>query len=180
MAVRMSPFIWNGLACEKNQGATEMTYTSAHPKVIEKPVAGNLSGHSLFGFRPEPEDVQPDAFHPLLPPSPDGFKTVRMLKGADIILCPLHDVSYFEAQGKYTRVVLAEQEGLLQMGLSAVEAKLPGYQFMKIHRSLIVNISKMQRIKRDEFGRMALYVLGRTEALVISRPYERLFRVGIY
>lgn len=157
-----------------------MTYSSVHSKIIDQPVSGNLSPHSLFGFQPEPEEAAPDSFHPLLPPSPDGSKIVRMLKGSDIILCPLLDVGYFEAQGKYTRVVLSDQEGLLQMGLSAVEAKLPAHQFMKIHRSLIVNIAKMQRIKRDEFGRMALYVAGRTEALVISRPYERLFRVGIY
>lgn len=160
-----------------------MAYTSANSKIIDKPVAGNLSGHPLFGFPAKAEDsdeVMSESYPPLLPSSPDGFKTVRMLKGADIILCPLLDVSYFEAQGKYTRVVLHDQEGLLQMGLSAVEAKLPAHQFMKIHRSLIVNISKMQRIKRDEFGRMALYVVGRSEALVISRPYERLFRVGIY
>ncbi|MCZ2498495.1 hypothetical protein GN316_17175 [Xylophilus sp. Kf1] len=161
-----------------------MASTSADSKIIDTRASGPLSAHSLFGFSAGyEEEVAPEPsepFSPLSPPLPDGLKIVRMLKGADIILSPLLDVSYFEAQGKYTRVVLREQEGLLQMGLSAVEAKLPTQQFMKIHRSLIVNIAKMQRIKRDEFGRMALFVVGRTEALVISRPYERLFRVGIY
>jgi len=105
---------------------------------------------------------------------------VRMLKGQDVVLSPLSEVSYFQAQRKYTRVVLRQQEGLLRMGLSAVAEQLPRDQFLKIHRSLIVNMAHVHCARRDEFGRMTIGLAGRSEPLVIARTYEHLFRDGIY
>jgi len=114
------------------------------------------------------------------PSSNKELQTVRMMKGRDIILCPLLDVSYFEAHGKYTRVVLRDTDGLLQMSMQAVEAKLPADRFIRIHRSHIVNVVQIHLIKRDEFGRMMLTIHGRNEQLNISRPHEHLFRAGIF
>jgi hypothetical protein len=38
---------------------------------------------------------------------------------------------------------------------------------------------KVQRAKRDEFGRMRLAIGGCADDIVVSRAYEHLFRAGI-
>lgn len=123
-------------------------------------------------------------------PAPFGFsispvalpreRMVHMLKGRDVVLSPLSGVRYFEAHGKYTRVVLEEDEGLLRSGLSRVAQHLPATQFLRIHRSLIVNKALVVVARRDEFGRMAVYTAGRPEKLVVAQPHEHLFGEGIF
>jgi DNA-binding LytR/AlgR family response regulator len=107
-------------------------------------------------------------------------RIVRMFKGRDLILSPLDKISYFQAQRKYTRVVMREQEGLLRMGLTLVAEYLPPDQFVKIHRSIIVNMAEVQNAKRDTLGRLTVGMVGLPEQLIIARPYEYLFRDGIF
>lgn len=107
-------------------------------------------------------------------------RIVRMFKGRDLILSPLDKISYFQAQRKYTRVVMREQEGLLRMGLTLVAEHLPPEQFVKIHRSVIVNMAEVKNAKRDTLGRLTVGMAGLPEQLIIARPYEYLFRDGIF
>lgn len=101
-----------------------------------------------------------------------------MLKGQDAVQTPLSEVRYFQAQRKYTRVVLKNQEGLLREGISSLMPKLNGCEFWRIHRGLILNVSHMNIAKRDELGRLMVHLRDRDEKLPVSRPYEHLFRDG--
>ena len=111
---------------------------------------------------------------------PAEWRSVRATSGREILSSPLLDVYYFEAQGKYTRVVLENREGILNMGISKVAATLPKYQFQQVHRSFIVNMAKIKTIKTDEFGRMILFVLDRNDKIHVSKTQEHLFRTGIF
>lgn len=108
------------------------------------------------------------------------FNSIRFLRGQDLVWSSLKDVSYFQAQRKYTRVVLRDQEGLLRLGLSAVQQHLKPSDFLRIHRGFIVNASHIDAARRDEFGRLVVRVKGREreDRLVVSKPYEHLFRDG--
>jgi DNA-binding LytR/AlgR family response regulator len=103
---------------------------------------------------------------------------VRFFHGKDLMLSPLEDVVYFQAQLKYTRVVTLATDGLLRMGLSAVTRQLAGQRFSRIHRSVLVNLAHVSAARRDEMGRLVVRMAPRDEALVVSRPYEALFRDG--
>lgn len=104
--------------------------------------------------------------------------SLRMLRGHDLVWTPVSEIYYFEAQRKYTRVVLKDHEGLVKMGISTVAPFLDSDRFLRIHRSSILNIAKMASAKRDEFGRLTISLKERSEKLIVSKPYEQLFRDG--
>ena len=104
--------------------------------------------------------------------------SLRMQKGHDLVWSSLSEVCYFEAQRKYTRVVLKNQEGLLKMGISTVLKHLNPEEFWQIHRGIVINLAHMAAAKRDEFGRLIIVMADRDIRLVVSKTYEHLFREG--
>jgi DNA-binding LytR/AlgR family response regulator len=107
-----------------------------------------------------------------------GSTMVRMLRGADLTIVRLDQVRYFQAESKYTRVVLHNQEGYLRMGLSAIEPFINQEQFWRINRGYIINARHVTLAKRDELGRLFVRLQDRAESLPVARPYESLFRDG--
>lgn len=104
--------------------------------------------------------------------------SLLMIKGRDLVRVALADVLYFEAQRKYTRVVLKDQEGLLKMGISSVLQYLDARQFWRIHRGVIINSAHMASAGRDELGRLLVKLNGRDDRLTVSGPHEHLFKDG--
>jgi DNA-binding LytR/AlgR family response regulator len=111
-------------------------------------------------------------------PVTTAAKTLCMYRGLDLVWCQVDDVFFFEAQRKYTRVVLRSYEGLLRMGISSVEESLDPKLFWRIHRSMIVNVRHVANARRDELGRLTVMLDGRQERLHVSRPNESMFRDG--
>lgn len=111
-------------------------------------------------------------------PRPRVADSLRMFRGHELVWAQLAEVRYFEAQRKYTRVVLKDQEGLLKMGLSTVVQHVSLDRFWRIHRGLILNVAHMSSAKRDELGRLRIKLADRDERLIVSKPYEHLFRDG--
>ncbi len=103
---------------------------------------------------------------------------VRILRGEDLMIVPLDDVRYFQADRKYTRVVLQSQEGMLRMSLYAIEPYINPEHFWRIHRGYIVNARRVSLAKRDDLGRLFIRVQDRPESLPVARPYESLFKDG--
>lgn len=58
----------------------------------------------------------------------------------------IKDVLYVEAERNYSRIHASQKEYLLVMTLKDIEEKLPTKDFLRIHRSFIVNISKIDEI----------------------------------
>jgi DNA-binding LytR/AlgR family response regulator len=109
-----------------------------------------------------------------------GSTMVRMLRGHDLTIVPLEDVRFFQAERKYTRVVLAGQEGYLRMGLSSIERHVNPEQFWRVHRGYIVNAKHIALAKKDELGRLFLKLQDRTDNVPVSKPYESLFKDGFF
>lgn len=105
---------------------------------------------------------------------------VRILRGDDLIIAPLDDVLYLQADRKHTRVVLQTQEGMLRMALHAIEPYVNADQFWRIHRGYIINARRTLLAKRDDLGRLFIRMQDRPESLPVARPYEHLFRNGFF
>ncbi|MBL7836802.1 MAG: response regulator transcription factor, partial [Bacteroidetes bacterium] len=65
----------------------------------------------------------------------------------------LQDVLFFEANDNYSWVYTKDKKHLIALTLKTIENKLPVNQFMRVHRSFIVQMGKIERI--DE---IALYM----------------------
>ncbi|MBN9412143.1 MAG: response regulator transcription factor [Burkholderiales bacterium] len=103
---------------------------------------------------------------------------VRMMRGEDLMIVSLDEVRYFQADRKYTRVVLQSQEGMLRMSLYAIEPYINADHFWRIHRGCIINARRVSLAKRDDLGRLFIRVQDRPESLPVARPYEYLFKDG--
>lgn len=110
-----------------------------------------------------------------------GVRWLRIVRGTDLLVAPLNDVLYLQADRKTTRVVLERSEGFLRQGINTVANQLDPQQFVRIHRGTLVNCDHISAVEQDELGRVLVRLRGRTEKLYASRVHERaLLRDGIY
>ena len=58
----------------------------------------------------------------------------------------LHEIHWIEAAGKHVRVH-AGQTHEMRIGLTDLEKRLPGDRFIRIHRSAIVNVSRIKEVE---------------------------------
>lgn len=100
---------------------------------------------------------------------------IRASVGNQVTVVPARDVMYLQSTDKYVTVASVSGELLLRSSLSSLEPRL-GEQFVRIHRSCIVNLDYVSHIVRDEFGRTRLHLRDRAETLPVSRVYAHYFR----
>jgi DNA-binding LytR/AlgR family response regulator len=77
----------------------------------------------------------------------------------------LDELLYVEACGDYTTVCSTDKKLITHETLKSWEEKLKGYSFQKIHRSIIINLQKIDHIE----GNMA--IIGKHK-LVVSEAYR--------
>lgn len=63
-----------------------------------------------------------------------------VFKNGRVVLLDLNDVVYFEAEGHYTSVHTESQTYLCNLALSDLEARLDAAQFVRVHRSHMINV----------------------------------------
>jgi two-component system, LytTR family, response regulator len=60
------------------------------------------------------------------------------------------DILYIESQREYVKIVTSKKEYLSKISTHEIEALLPPDQFMRVHRSFIVSISKVESYTAEE------------------------------
>ncbi len=75
-------------------------------------------------------------------------------------------IAYIESLSDYIKIHLNGETVVTRETISAIEAKLPKQQFLRIHRSYIVHLSKIQSFTNEE-------VTVNRKALPISRSYKK-------
>jgi DNA-binding LytR/AlgR family response regulator len=120
--------------------------------------------------------------------SPVEAKLIRILRELEVIARPQAPRIAFKAKGRIlfvelTEIVAVQAEGnyvslrrranpyLLRESLSSMAAKLKPYGFIRIHRSVVVNISAVEEIQPLPTGEYRLRVRGGVEYLV-TRTYK--------
>jgi len=78
-------------------------------------------------------------------PKKDGFVFIK--DGGIIRRLKLDDVLYLEAQGDYVKIFIQGKNFSIYSTLKAVEDKLPIETFVRVHRSFIVNVEKIDTIE---------------------------------
>jgi DNA-binding LytR/AlgR family response regulator len=96
--------------------------------------------------------------------------------GQNLKLITVDEISYFQADNKYTRVVTSEGEALIRKPLKELVEELDPNQFWQIHRSTLVNATSIAGVARDFRGRMLVKLKSRPETLLVSDSYTHRFR----
>ena len=76
---------------------------------------------------------------------PERLEWVSVKKDDTISLFKIDEIRWIEAQGNYVLLNFSETKQLLREKMDALEAKLNGAKFIRIHRSAIINIRLHQR-----------------------------------
>lgn len=81
---------------------------------------------------------------------PDEQYRVVIKDGSEIKIIPTADIHYLEAYDDYVKIHTANGTHLKKKTMSHFEQSLPQQQFIRIHRSYIMNISQLTRIESFE------------------------------
>jgi DNA-binding LytR/AlgR family response regulator len=92
-----------------------------------------------------------------------------------IILLDLADILAVQAEGNYVSLRHRPNAYLVRESLSSMAEKLKPYGFIRIHRSVVVNISAVEQIQPLPTGEYRLRVKGGKEYLV-TRTYKHNLR----
>ena len=88
-----------------------------------------------------------------------------------IVLVKPEEVDWVEAAGNYVRLYVGKDEHLLRATMEGVEAQLPPRQFVRIHRSTIVNVERIRSLEPGFHGDYVVQLHDGTE-LPLSRTYR--------
>nr|WP_294947498.1 LytTR family DNA-binding domain-containing protein [uncultured Mucilaginibacter sp.] len=91
--------------------------------------------YELYNFRNAKEDKKDYMF----------LKT-----GYELVKVMFDDICYLEATGNYVNFELKDKRLLSRMTISEVENMLPAEQFIRIHRSFIAAVNKVEKIERHQ------------------------------
>ena len=93
------------------------------------------------------------------------------------ILLPTDEIDWIETYGNYLKVHAGRESHLIRGTMQSLETKLDSEKFVRVHRSVIVNIEKVKEIYPRSNGDQDL-VLQNGQQLMLSRNFrDRFFAV---
>jgi two-component system LytT family response regulator len=92
--------------------------------------------------------------------------------GGRVLFLTTSAVDWIEAEGKYVRLHIGKESHLLREGIGSLEARLDPKQFLRIHRSTIVNLDRIKQLDPWFNGEYRVLLRDGT-LLVLSRGFKR-------
>jgi len=100
-----------------------------------------------------------------------GPQRMAVKSGGRTLFLQLDELDYIEAAGNYARLHVGSQEYVIRETMAALEGKLPPSQFVRIHRSVIVNRTRIKEL-RPWFTGEYVVILTTGKELTLSRGYR--------
>lgn len=96
-------------------------------------------------------------------------------KRENIFIVSVHDIDWLEAEGDYVYIHTGKTKYLLRETLTSLETKLDPKNFIRVHRSTILNIEKVKQLKVNPHGDYDVFLLN-GEILKMSRTHKAQFQ----
>jgi len=114
----------------------------------------------------------------LKPPS-RPMERLAVKTSGRVIFVKLDDIDYIESAHNYVELHVDKQSHLLRETLNSIEARLPAEKFVRISRSVMVNIEKVKELQPLFYGEYAVTLHNGTR-LTLSRRYrDKLKQLGV-
>lgn len=94
--------------------------------------------------------------------------TIAVMVGAELRMVPLQDVRFFRADQKYVTLYHAAGESVIDESLKRLAKELSP-NFFRINRGILVALSAIEALERDEQGRPLVRLRETGEMLPVSR-----------
>jgi len=82
-----------------------------------------------------------------------------------------HEIDWCEAAGNYVRLHVGPQTHLVRGTMGYLESQLDSAQFVRVHRSTIVNVDRIQELRSSFNGEYIILLHDKTR-LTLSRGYR--------
>ena len=105
---------------------------------------------------------------------PRHLKRLTVRQTGRTILLPTDEIDWVETYGNYLKLHAGRESHLIRGTMQQLEAKLDPEKFVRVHRSVIVNIEKVKEIHPRSNGDQDL-VLHDGRRLMLSRNYRDKF-----
>ena len=109
------------------------------------------------------------------------LRWVRASVGQTVHLIPVDAIDFLRSDQKYTLLAWRDdagkpREAVIRTPLKDISAQLEPSQFAQVHRSVVVNLSSIDRVTRGANETADIHLKGRNEVLPVSRNYLHVFR----
>ena len=96
-------------------------------------------------------------------------------------MIPVDQIDFLRSDEKYTRVAWRDDTGqhseaLIRTPLKDLLGQLDHEQFVRVHRSVVVNLRAVSHVSRNDNETGSIHLKDRDEVLPVSRSYLHLFR----
>jgi len=96
---------------------------------------------------------------------------ILVKSSGDIFFLKAEEIDWIEAEGDYMKFHVAGRAHLMRETMARLEARLNPRRFIRIHRSTIVNLDRVQKLSPSFAGEYAV-VLNDGTKLRLSRGYH--------
>jgi len=100
-----------------------------------------------------------------------GFSRLLLKSAGRITFLPLEEIDWIEAAGNYMRVHAGKETHLMRETMASLESRLDPMRFVRIHRSVIVNLDRIQELVPSQKGEFDVRLRGGS-LLTLSRKYR--------
>ena len=116
------------------------------------------------------------ALQQLMPAQRKTLKWLNCGQGTDIDVIATSEVLFFQSRDKYTAVVTADKERYIRTPLKELMNELDPDEFWQVHRASVIRVAAIERVLRDEMGRMQVKMRGSPEKISVSGAFTGLFK----
>jgi DNA-binding LytR/AlgR family response regulator len=113
--------------------------------------------------------------------APEALRWIRASVGQALRLISVDEIDFLRSDEKYTLIAWRGDKGksgeaLIRTPLKELMLQLDDTQFVRVHRSVVVNLHAISHVIRGDNETADIHLKGRTEVLPVSRSYLHLFR----
>jgi DNA-binding LytR/AlgR family response regulator len=104
------------------------------------------------------------------------LRWISVAQGKTVRLITTDEICYFQADNKYTMMVTASSQSLINKTIKELVGELDPEVFLQIHRGTVVNVNAIAAVHRDLHGRLEIRLKQRNETLQVSASFAHLFK----
>jgi DNA-binding LytR/AlgR family response regulator len=97
-------------------------------------------------------------------------------QGSEIDVIATGEVLFFQSRDKYTAVITADKERYVRTPIRDLLNELDPDEFWQVHRSSVIRVAAIERVIKDEVGRMRVKLRGANELVPVSAAFAGRFR----
>ena len=138
-------------------------------ETLSSSILSAVSDYRTLSRSPTPAGAAPPTERPSAESPPRDRLTVRSAGKVRFIAIP--EIDWLEAAGSYVRLHLGAESCLLRESVTRLARRLPQDTFVRIHRSTIVNVTRVVELRSQSHREMIVVLHDGTE-LKLSRTYR--------